>query len=83
MNTVTLELPVDAMSPGETPEAFADEARFILALKLFEMGRLSSGKAARMCGRSRVEFLLAAGREGVAVVGMEGEELANELRWDD
>lgn len=45
MNTILLELPADALpSPAESPKAFVKEARFILALKFFEMGRMSSGK---------------------------------------
>jgi predicted HTH domain antitoxin len=84
MNTVMLELPADALpSPWDSSQAFADEARFILALRLFEMARLSSGKAARLCGMGRVEFLLAASRAGVAVIDMDANELASELHWDD
>ncbi|MCG6941611.1 MAG: UPF0175 family protein [Thiohalocapsa sp.] len=36
------------------------QGRFLLALKLFELGRISSGKAAILSGMGRVEFLLAA-----------------------
>ncbi len=31
---------------GESPAAFEKEAVFLLALKLFELGRISAGKAA-------------------------------------
>jgi len=83
MNTILVELPADALpSPMDSPEAFAKEARFILALKFFEMGRLSSGKAARMCDMGRVEFLLAASRAGVAVVDMDASEFASESNWN-
>ena len=79
MNTILVELPADSLpSPADSPEAFAKEARFILGLKFFEMGRLGSGKAALMCGMGRVEFLLAAGRAGVAVVDMDENEFATE-----
>ena len=75
-----LELPMDAlMPPGVSIEAVAAEGRFMLALKLFEVGRLSSGKAGQLCGMRRVEFLLAAGRAGVAVVGIDPEELTAEF----
>ena len=80
MNTVMLELPIDALaSPGVSPEALASEAKFMLALKLFEVGRLSSGKAGRLCGMGRVEFLLAAGRAGVPVAGLDDDELSAEF----
>ena len=80
MNHVMLELPIDALAtPGATPESLASEAKFMLALKLFEVGRLSSGKAGELCGMGRVEFLLAAGRAGVPVVALEDDELSLEF----
>ena len=42
--------------PGVSPETLANEAKFMLALKLFEVGRLSSGKAGELCGMGRVGF---------------------------
>ncbi len=45
MNALMLELPMDALeAPGVSNQSLAAEARFMLALKLFEVGRLSSGK---------------------------------------
>jgi predicted HTH domain antitoxin len=75
-----LEFPIDALaSPGVSPETLASEAKFMLALKLFEVGRLSSGKAGKLCGMGRVEFLLAAGRAGVPVVSLDSDELIVEF----
>lgn len=80
MNTLMIELPVDALaSPGVSLESLASEAKLMLALKLFEVGRLSSGKAGNLCGMGRVEFLLAAGRAGVPVVTMDADELNAEF----
>ena len=80
MNTVMLELPIDALaSPGVSPESLASEAKFMFALKLFEVGRLSSGKAGKLCDMGRVEFLLAAGRAGVPVVTLDEDELSAEF----
>ena len=80
MNTVTLELPMDGLaSPGVSAESLVSEVKFMLALKLFEVGRLSSGKAGILCGMGRVEFLLAAGRAGVPVVAMDDDELTVEF----
>jgi predicted HTH domain antitoxin len=64
---------------SELADGFADEARFLLALKLFEQGRISSGKAAILCGLGRVEFLLAAGRNGVPVVDLSEDERTEEF----
>jgi predicted HTH domain antitoxin len=80
MNVLTIELPVEGLpSPTELPDDFANEARFLLALKLFEQGRISSGKAGTLCGLGRVGFLLAASRAGVPVVDLTEDELVDEF----
>lgn len=84
MNPVMLELSRDALaSPGVPDEELAREARFMLALKFFEVGRLSSGKAGKLCGMGRVEFLLAAGRAGVPVAALDDDELSAEFAPND
>ncbi len=84
MNTVMFEFPIDALaSPGSSPASLATEAKFMLALKLFEVGRLSSGKAGQLCGMGRVEFLFAAGRAGVPVVALDDDELSAEFAPND
>ena len=78
--TLTIELPVDGLlSAAELPANFSDEARFLLAVKLFEQGRISSGKAGRLCDMGRVEFLLAASRFGVPVADLRDDELVEEF----
>lgn len=80
MNTMTIELPVEGLpSPAELPNNFADEARYLLALKLFEQGRISSGKAGRLAGIGCVGFLLAASRDGVPVVELTKDEMNEEF----
>ncbi len=84
MNALLLELPVEALAtPGASMESLAVEAKFMLALKLFEVGRLSSAKAGQLCGMGRVEFLLAASRAGVPVVAMDSDELKAEFLPND
>ncbi len=55
-------------------------SQYWLALKLFELGKVSSGQAAEMCGLNRVDFLLEVGRSGVAVADLTNEEVAAEAR---
>ena len=50
-----------------------------LAVKLFEMGRLSSGQAASLAGVSRVAFLLGCKQFGAAGVDWDEAELAAEF----
>src|ERR1044072_7852914 len=72
MASIHLDLPDGVLlAPGPSPAAFASEAKFLLALKLFEMDRLSSGKAAELCDLPRVEFLFRASRMKVEVAGLE------------
>jgi len=79
MNTITIELPIDGLPSVDLNEGFSTEIRFLLALKLFELGRISSGKAGKLCGMGRVEFLLAAGRLGVPVVALSENEMQDEF----
>jgi predicted HTH domain antitoxin len=60
---VTLDIPEKVLLAEKTDEAsFAREIRVLAAVKLYELGRLSSGRAAELAGVPRVEFLLSLGR---------------------
>ena len=67
------------VSTGQSREAFIREAKYYLALKFFELGRISSGQAAVACGMPRIDFLLLAGRAGIPIADLEGEELDREF----
>lgn len=58
---------------------FAREAQMLLAVKLFEMGELTSGKAAEMVGLPRVAFLCSLSRFGVPAINLQSEEIENEI----
>jgi hypothetical protein len=62
-----------------SPESFEEEARTALAMKLYEMGRLTSGQAAELAGISRVEFLLNCSRYGTATVTWDSYEITMEF----
>ena len=65
-----------------TPEETAAQIRLMAALKMFELGKLSSGKAAELAGLSRVEFLEACGRYRVSPFNYQADEMEGELRSD-
>ena len=50
----------------------------LAAVKLYELGRLSSGRAAQLAGISRVEFLLALGRYQVSPFQLDADSLAQD-----
>lgn len=78
--TLNLELPENLLATtGQSREEFLREARFLLALKWFELGRISSGKAAELCQMPRLDFLIQAGSMGVPVLELDGEELDEEF----
>jgi predicted HTH domain antitoxin len=79
---LTIEYGDDVLfSSGLTRGEFDEEARFILAAKLYELGRLSSGQAAKLCGKSRVEFLLSLPRIGVSISNLGPEDAEIEARF--
>jgi predicted HTH domain antitoxin len=60
-------------------QEFAEEVRFLAAAKFFELGRLSSGMAAKLAGMSRLAFLTQLSRVGVPAINLRDEEIAAEL----
>ncbi|NEP44021.1 MAG: UPF0175 family protein [Okeania sp. SIO2H7] len=70
MNALQIELP---------PEISVDEARFLLTVKLFEIGRLSLGQAARLAGYSKATYIEILSKQGVAVIDYPPEDLEREM----
>jgi hypothetical protein len=59
MKTVSVQLPESVIRHTDgSEEGLSRESQFLLALKLFELGRLTTGEAASMCGMNAVDFLL-------------------------
>ncbi len=65
-----------------TPEEFEAQVRLMAALKMFELGKLSSGMAAQLAGLSRADFFEMCGRYRVPVFNYDDQELAAELASD-
>ncbi len=63
----------------KTQAEFEAEAKMAMAVKLFEMKRLSSGMAARLAGTDRVTFLLGLHKFGVPMIDLEEEELLSDI----
>lgn len=58
---------------------FKKEARFAMAVKLFEMRKLSSGMAAALAQTDRVSFLLSLADYNVNMINYEAEELLEDV----
>lgn len=81
MKAMRIEYPESwAVAAGASLERFEEEARMALAMKLFEMGRLTSGQAARLAGVSRTAFLLSCPQWNVPTVAWDAAEISAEFK---
>jgi predicted HTH domain antitoxin len=73
---LVIDVPEKVLLAEKADEStFALELRMLAAVKLYELGRLSSGRAAELAGMSRVQFLLDLGRYKVFPFEVELQEL--------
>jgi predicted HTH domain antitoxin len=56
------------------------EIKMIVASKLYELGKLSSGQAAEVAGLSKRAFLELLGKYNVSVFGYDERELEDDLK---
>ncbi len=80
MSQITLTIPDETLvAMHATPDSFASELRLAAAMKLFELGRLSSGAAAKLAGIPRAYFLMKLADYGVDTFTQTEEELGRDL----
>lgn len=80
MPLLELDVPDEVLlSLKERADEFAREVKLLAAVKLFELGKLSSGRAAQLAGVPRVEFLLLLGKYRVSPFQPTSEELDQDL----
>jgi len=80
MTSIQIEVPEEVLiSLKETPETISRELSILAAVKLFELGKLSSGRAAQLAQVSRVEFLNLIGRYQVSPLPRSPEELEQDV----
>ena len=80
MKTIQIALPDEIfLSFKETPGEFTQRLRLAAAAKLYELGKLSSGRAAQLAGLPRVSFLQSLANYGVAIFELTEEELRKDL----
>ncbi len=82
-NILIIKYPDDVLlSLKESKEEFEEEARYLLALKLYELGKISSGKAAKIAGLSRVVFLMRLEKYKVSPFQMDLDKILEEAQGD-
>ena len=80
MSAVRIEIPEETLISLKTDvESFAHDLKLLAAVKLFELSKLSSGRAAQLAGMTRVEFLLALRRFRVSPFQTTPEELSQDV----
>jgi predicted HTH domain antitoxin len=81
MAELTVQYPDDLLvARGKPRGAVEDGLRFELAVRLFEIGQLSLGKAADLAGLSKPRFADELGRLKIAIINLDTTETEAELR---
>lgn len=80
MGTITIQCPDSVLrSFHEDEQQFAKELSLVAAVKLYEMKRLSSGRAAELAGISRLAFLNRLSEYGVSLYEVSDDELDSDV----
>ena len=80
MSVLTIEYPPEVLwALQQDPEEFEAEARGLLAVKMFETGKLSTGLAARLAGVPRITFMFLMGQYGLSPFGETADEIEEDL----
>lgn len=82
MKTVSMEFPESVFSAlRKEPDEFAQEMRIAAAVKWYEIGEISQGKAAEIAGLNRAEFIDILLRYKVSTFQYNPQELAEEIAY--
>ncbi len=80
MRTFSIPYSSDLLiATGKSAKELEQELKFLLAVKLFELGRVSLGKAAEICEMSKIYFMNELGRMKIPVINIENDQIGDEL----
>lgn len=75
MNEVTIQVPYQISE---------QEAKLFLAIKLFEIGKISLGEAAKMTGYSKLALIEIFGHYKTPIFNYTGDDLKREMKiWEE
>jgi len=81
MQTLSIPYSYDLLvTSGQSLKALEQELQFLLAVKLFELRRLSLGKAAESCQMSKISFMYELGRFKIPVINLDDDQIQDELK---
>ncbi len=83
MEELTIKYPTGLeLAVNLTKAEMEQHLRLMAALKMYELGKISAGKAGELAGLSRPQFLEACGMYRVSIFNYPPEEVESELEQD-
>ncbi len=77
---VKLELPEDILrSLNKTPEELTEEIKLMVAMRFFEVGKLSIGEAAKLAGMDKWTFIEELDKHKISIFNYPPKELERDL----
>lgn len=77
--TFNIRIPSDLLKFGLTQDEIQQRVSEWMVFSLFSEGKISSGKAGKLLGISRLEFIKLLQKRGIAFINFTPEELNEEL----
>jgi predicted HTH domain antitoxin len=80
MLSINLDVPEALLFRWDgSKEAIKKELQKMLAIRLFEVGMVTTGQAAEMCDMNRVDFMFELSGKGIPIVDWTEKEIQSEL----
>jgi predicted HTH domain antitoxin len=78
-SSLSVQIPNDLLKLGISPDEIQNRISEWLVFSLFSEGKISSGKAGKLLGISRLDFIQLLKTRGIAFVNYSEEEIKEEL----
>lgn len=78
-SSLSVQIPNDLLKLGISPDEIQNRISEWLVFSLFSEGKISSGKAGKLLGISRLDFIQLLKTRGIAFVNYSQEEIKEEL----